>query len=135
MQQPDAPLAQRGDGRDDVVGAQREVLHAGAAVVVEVLGDLALAQAVGRLVDRLHDLAAVPHHGRTQRGELGRDRFLAEVLQLAETPHPVVPRDPFGEPAVLDVGDDVVEAGEPDRRAEREAGSAAGSKPGRNAPS
>ena len=92
----------------------------GAVVVVEVLGDLALAPAFGRFVDRLHDAVAVPHHGRSQRGELGRDRVLVEVLQLAQPPHARVPVDPLRQPAVLDVGDDVVVAREADGRAERE---------------
>ena len=47
-------------GGDDVVGAQGDVLHAGAAVAVEVLLDLALAPALGRLVDGQDDLATRP---------------------------------------------------------------------------
>ena len=49
-------LLQARDGLDDVVGRERDVLHAGAAVELEVLLDLALALALGRLVDRELDL-------------------------------------------------------------------------------
>src|SRR4051794_35925945 len=45
-------LLQRGDAADDVLGLQRDVLHARAVVELEVLLDLALALALGRLVDR-----------------------------------------------------------------------------------
>src|SRR4051794_3340388 len=66
-EEPDAPLPQRADRGDDVGRAQRDVLHAGAAVEVEVLLDLALLAAVGRLVDRQDHRGSVPHHRRHQR--------------------------------------------------------------------
>ena len=51
----DAVLAQRGDGLDDVLRLHRTTVR-GAAVELEVLLDLALALALGRLVDRELDL-------------------------------------------------------------------------------
>src|SRR4051794_40852284 len=62
LEEPHTALAHRRHGRGDVVGAQRDVLDARAAVEVDVLLDLALLAAVGRFVDGQHDLRAVPHH-------------------------------------------------------------------------
>src|SRR6266542_7118037 len=50
VEEEHAPLAQRFHSGDDVLGSHRDVLDARAAVVVEVLLDLALALALGRLV-------------------------------------------------------------------------------------
>src|SRR5439155_23660225 len=83
-EEANAARSQRPHRGDDVVGAKRDVLHAGGAVVVEVLLDLALVTAGGRLVDRHHDAAAVPHHGRHQRRVLGTDLLVVEVGQLVE---------------------------------------------------
>src|SRR5688572_30812211 len=55
----DAALAQRADRREDVVRGEREVLHAGPAVELEILVDLRLLLALRRLVDRELD-ALVP---------------------------------------------------------------------------
>src|ERR1051326_451088 len=50
-QEEQAAILQRLDGLDDVRGRQRDVLHAGPVVELQVLLDLALALALGRLVD------------------------------------------------------------------------------------
>ena len=102
---------------DDVVGAQRDVLHARTVVVLDVLLDLALPQTVGGLVDRHDDLRAVPHDRRHQRGVLGGDLVVVEVLQLAEADDLGVEAHPVVEPALFDVADDVIDAGQADRRA------------------
>src|SRR5262249_14562209 len=62
-QEADAARLHLLDRPDDVVGLDRDVLDPRAAVVLEVLGDLALAAPLGRLVDRELDLPlAVRHH-------------------------------------------------------------------------
>ena len=111
----DAALAQRRDRLHDVLDCERDVLHAGAAVELEVLLDLALALALGRLVDRELDLPlAVRHHLRHERRVLGRDVLVREVRELREAEHPLVELDPLVHPAELDVADDVVDGDEPD---------------------
>ena len=72
-------------------------------------------QPVGRLVDRHHDLRAVPHDRRHQRGVLGADLVVVEVVQLAEAEDLGVEAHPVVELALLDVADDVVdrESGRP----------------------
>jgi hypothetical protein len=85
-QEVHAAAAQLGDGAELVVGAQREVLHAGGHVVpLEVLLDLALLLALGRLVDRhLDEVVAAGHDLGHQRGVLGRDVLVVEVLEHLE---------------------------------------------------
>ena len=78
-------------------------------------------QPVGRLVDRHHDLRAVPHDRRHQRRVLGADLVVVEVLQLGEAHHVGVEVDPVVELALLDVADDVV-----DRRRGRRRGRSVG---------
>ena len=117
---------------DDVARRDRDVLRAGAAVVLEVLVDLRLALALGRLVEReLHAAVAVGDDLRHQRGVLGRDVVVGEVEHL---PHPedvLVVLDPLVHVAELDVADDVVDreqAGVAARRC-RAARSRAGTRP------
>ena len=74
--------------------------------------------ALRRLVERHHDVVAVPHDRRPQRRELGRDLRLVEVAQLPEPHHVLVERHPFVEPALLDVADDVIDVDQPDGRAD-----------------
>src|SRR5436190_3465153 len=57
-QEEDAALPERLDRPDDVGRRQGDVLHARAAVKLEVLLDLALPLSLGRLVDRELDLPA-----------------------------------------------------------------------------
>jgi len=57
LQEAKTALLELLDSCDDVVGRQRDMLDAGATVEVEVLLDLALALALGGLVDRELDLA------------------------------------------------------------------------------
>ena len=108
-------LAQRRDRAHDVLRLHRDVLDAGAAVELEVLLDLALALALGRLVDRELDLPlAVRHDLGHERRVLGRDVLVREVRELREAEHPRVELDPLVHPAELDVADDVVDRDEPD---------------------
>ena len=110
-------LLQRGDGADDVLGLQRDVLHAGAVVELEVLLDLALALALGRLVDRELDLpAAVRHHLRHERRVLGLDLVVAEVDDVRHPEDALVELDPVVHAAELDVADHVVERLQADAR-------------------
>ena len=103
-------LAERSDGLHDVLRLQRDVLDAGAAVELEVLLDLALALALGRLVDRELDLPlAVRHHLRHERGVLRRDVLVGEVRELREAEDALVEPDPLVHAAELDVADDVVD--------------------------
>src|SRR5918994_1630565 len=57
-QELDAALPQGGDASHDVPGGEGDVLRAGAVVELDVLVDLGLALALGRLVDRELDPAA-----------------------------------------------------------------------------
>ena len=94
------------------------MLRAGPAVEVEVLLDLALALALGRLVERELDLPrAVGHDLRHQRRVLGRDVLVGEVDHLGHPEHALVEPDPLVHAAELDVADDVVDRLEPDARA------------------
>jgi hypothetical protein len=89
------------------------VLHAGAAVEVDVLLDLRLALALGGLVDRELDPArAVGHDLRHQRGVLGRDLLVGEVDHLGHPEDALVVVDPLLHVAELDVADHVVDAHE-----------------------
>ena len=111
---------------DDVAGRQRDVLHAGAAVELEVLLDLRSPLALRRLVDReLDPPRAVLHDLRHQRRVLGADVLVVEVNELLEAEHLAVELDPLVHLAFLDVADDVVDGGEADR---------AGTWPGCSAP-
>ncbi len=120
LQQLDAVGAQGAHGRDDVVGRDRDVLHAGTAVEVQVLLDLRLLAARGRLVDRqLHLAGRVLHHFGAQRGELGRDVLVVEADQLLEAEGARVVVAPGLHLAPADVGHAVVDpdAGRPGSRA------------------
>src|SRR6476661_4487878 len=67
-EEDDPPVLERLDGANDVLRLQRNVLNAGPAEVLEVLLDLTLPLALGRLVDRELDLSlAVGHDLRHQR--------------------------------------------------------------------
>jgi hypothetical protein len=93
------------------------VLHARAAVEVEVLLDLALAPAFGRLVERELDLPSAAEHDLRHEGRvLGGDVLVGEVDHLPEAHHALVEADPLVHPAELDVPDDVVDRLEADAR-------------------
>ena len=83
---------------------------------------------LGRLVDRLHDAVAVPHDGRAQRRELGRDRVLVEVLQLAEARAPASYQSTHSasRPSST-LATTWSKRGEPDRRSRARRGTDAGS--------
>src|SRR6187200_772042 len=69
VEELDAARLELLDGLDDVARGDRDVLRARAAVVLEVLVDLRLALALGRLVEReLHAPVAVGDDLRHQRG-------------------------------------------------------------------
>ena len=104
----DAARAQRLDRRVDVVGAERDVLDALAAVVDQVFLDLALV--VGALVDRDADLAAGARHRLAlEAGQLALD---VEVADLAEVEQPLVEARPLVHPAAMHVVRQVVDVGE-----------------------
>src|SRR6476619_5799133 len=82
-QKRDAGLPQRVDARHDVAGRQRNMLDAGATVVIEVLLDLALPAPLGWLVDwELDPPGAVLHHLAHQRRVLSADILVVEVDEL-----------------------------------------------------
>ena len=100
----------RVDRAEDVVGGQRQVLGARAAVELQVLVDLALPLADRRLVQReLHPVVAVGHHLAHQRGVVGGDVVADELGHVGEAHHPVVEVDPLVHLAQLDVADHVVQ--------------------------
>ena len=73
-------------------------------VELEVLLDLALALALGRLVDGELDLPlAVRHHLRHERRVLRRDVLVGEVQHLGHPEDALVEPDPVVHPAELDV--------------------------------
>ena len=83
-------------GLENVVGGERDVLHAGALVELEILFDLRLSAAFGRLVDgELHVAVAVGHHLRHQRRVFGGDVLVVEVLVELEAHHARVEVDPL----------------------------------------
>ena len=103
------------DGGDDVVGGQRDVLHARAAVELEELLDLRPPPALGRLVDReLDPAAAVRDDLRHQRRVLGADVLVVEAGEQREAQDLAVEVDPLVHLPFLDVGDDVVDRLEAD---------------------
>ncbi len=135
VEEDHAALLHRLHRPDDVVRSQRDVLGTGATVELEVLLDLALALADGRLVERKLDLAcAVCHHLRHERGILGRDVLVGEVDHLRHPEHALVERDPLVHAAELDIADDVIDRLEPDTsrwdRVARDGGVAGLERPG-----
>jgi putative peptidoglycan lipid II flippase len=97
----------------DVVGGQRQVLHAGAAVELQVLVDLRLALAGRGLVQReLHLPGPVRDDLAHQRRVLGGDVVADELLHVREAHHAVVEIHPFVHLAELDVAHAVVDLGE-----------------------
>ena len=110
-QELDAAAAHLGHGAHDVARGHRDVLRAGALVELEVLVDLRLAAALGRLVEReLHDAATVGDDLGHERRVLRRDLLVGEVDHLAHPEDVLVVAHPLVHPAELDVADDVVDA-------------------------
>ena len=87
------------------------MLDAGHHVVpLQVLLDLALLLALGRLVDRhLDEMVAGGHHLRHQGRVFGRDVGVIEVLEHRELEHVLVPLDPVVHLPFLDVADAVID--------------------------
>ncbi len=110
VQEPDPGRAHGAHGPDDVVGVEGDVLHARAAVELQVLVDLGLLLGDGGLVDRELDLqGAVRDHLRHQRGVLRRDVVAHELLHVREAHDLVVEADPLVHAAELDVAHAVVD--------------------------
>jgi len=106
----DAALPQAVHGRQDVAGGERQVLHAGPAVELQVLVDLRLPPAGRRLVQReLDPVVAVGDDLAHQRRVLGGDVVADELGHVREPHDPVVEVHPFVHPAELHVADDVVQ--------------------------
>ena len=115
LEEGDAALLQRLDGADDVLALQRDVLHARPVVELQVLLDLALPLALGRLVDRELDLPlAVRHHLGHESRVLGRDVLVREVRELREPEDARVEVDPLVHTAELDVAHNVVDRDQAD---------------------
>ena len=112
----DAPRLQVCDVPHDVVGPQRNVLHAGPAVEVDVLLDLGLLLAVGGLVDgHLDDVVGRRHDDGLEGGELRADILVVDGPEAVEAEDLfVVGADVFHLVPVL-VADAVVDVGEEDR--------------------
>jgi predicted ATPase/DNA-binding CsgD family transcriptional regulator len=120
-----APLGQLVHGGADVRGREGQVLNTGAAVVLQVLVDLRLALAFGRLVEReLDPVVAARDDLAHQRRVLGGDVVADELGQVREAHDPVVEGDPLVHRAEFHVADDVVEGDE--GRLGRGRGAAAG---------
>ena len=99
-----------------------DVLHARPAVVLQVLVDLRLPLALGRLVDReLDPPGAVLHHLRHQGRVLGADVLVVERDELLEAEHLAVELDPLVHLPFFDVADDVVDGRQADRVGRRRA--------------
>ena len=100
---------------EDVVGGERDVLDAGAAVEVEVLFDLRFALAFGGFVDGELDVAvAVGHDLGHERGVFGGDVVVVEVLIEAEAHDVFVEPDPLVHGVPADVADAVVDVQQAD---------------------
>ena len=122
MSRNSTPRARRvSTARDDVVGGQRHVLGAGAAVEVEELVDLRALLADRGLVEReLDAVVAAGDDLAHQRRVLGGDVVADELGHVGEAHDAVVEADPLVHPAQLDVAHHVVERLEqPPRRALR----------------
>ena len=120
--------------RHDVLGGQCDVLHAGSAVELEILVDLALLLAERRLVQReLHVAAAVGDHLAHQGGVLGGDVVADELLHVREAQDAVVEADPLVHVTQLDVANDMVDGVEPGPVGRSTIGPRA-TKPGRKTP-
>src|SRR5829696_1651689 len=118
IQEEHAAVLQHLDRLHDARGLQRDVLDSRALTELEVLVDLALALALGRLVDRELDLAGtVRHHLAHQRRVLRLDLVVAEVDDVRHPEDALVELDPLVHLPELDVADDVVDRDQADAAA------------------
>ena len=93
----DALIAQLGNGADDIVRGERDVLHAGSPIIFEVLFNLRIAPPRGRLVDGKLDAAvAVGHDFRHQGGVFGTDVLIVKVLIETKAHGVAIEIDPAG---------------------------------------
>jgi hypothetical protein len=102
--------------RDDVARRERDVLRAGAAVELEVLVDLRLALALGRLVDRELDRAVAVVTTFDISAEYSVEIASSEKWIISSSrrrPRRSRPTRPCAE---LDVADDVVDGEQPQSR-------------------
>src|SRR5207247_10441270 len=91
-------------GVDDVARGQRNVLHAGPAVVIQVFLDLRPGAPAGGLVDgKLDPLVAVGHDFGHERGVFRADVRVVEVLVDAEAQDLVVKPSPGVDLAPADI--------------------------------
>src|ERR1700694_5987284 len=80
-----AALLQAAHGSDDVGGVERDMLHAGAAIEIQVFFNLRFAASLGRLVDGEFDAStAILHDFRHQGGILGTDGAIIKVNELGK---------------------------------------------------
>ena len=104
-----AARAQGLDRLDDVVGAERNVLRAGAAVKLDILLDLRLALADGGLVDGHLDLfVIVGHDDRAESRKLGHDLLVVDGPEAVEVEHLLVPLGDGDHLVVALVADNVI---------------------------
>ena len=101
----DTVRAERFDAFVNVVGAERDVLDALAAIVLQEFLDLALV--VTALVERDADLAARAGHGL--RDETGLFALNVEIADLAEVEDALVVVGPLAHVAAMQVVREVVE--------------------------
>src|SRR5918994_2566195 len=118
IQEEHAAVLQRLDRLDDARGLEGDVLDSRALAELEVLVDLALALALGRLVDRELDLAGTVRHHLAHQGRVfGLDLIVAEVDDVRHPEDALVELDPLVHLAELDVADDVVDRDQADAAA------------------
>src|SRR5207245_4650587 len=92
IQKLHAVPAQPGYGFEDIAREQRDMLHAGPVMEIEILLDLALLSTLGRLLDReLDGERIVGHHDAHQGAVLGGNIFVIKAYEAAEAQHATVP--------------------------------------------
>src|SRR5205823_8676772 len=91
-----AALLQAAHGSDDVRGVERNMLHAGTAIEIQVFFNLRFAASLGRFVDGEFDApTAILHDFRHQSRVLGADGAIIKVDELGKAHDALVKRDPF----------------------------------------
>lgn len=87
-----AARPQTANGRKDVAGVERNVLHTGSGIIVDVLLDLRTLLAQGRLVDGHFDrLLVVADDNRTKRRVFGVDLLVVDRPEAMELQIALVP--------------------------------------------
>src|ERR1035437_3254387 len=110
-QELDSLGAQFQNGRNHVLGLQRNVLHARSAVGLQILVDLALALAGRRLVKGKFDgVRIVGHDNRHQGAVLGRDVLVVEADEAMKSEDAAVVLGPVVHLAEFNITDHVIDA-------------------------